>query len=676
MILRDTSLAIPAPDTAMLLAALEEAERQQPDGCMVLLAIRGVSGAVEDFQWAWANPAGARALGHAPEALRGQRLRALMPDSGLGRRLNLLRDVVDAGRPAVDDFQEGSAWLQGTAVPLRDGVLLRLRDITSAVRLEEGVRDTLDWVGNVLESTPDAFFSVDADWRVTYVNHEAAALSGRSQDQLFRQILWQACPELLGTRMERELRQVAAGAGATIFEWRAAPGRWHEVHAWGANGHVSIFGRDITARKRAEAERDVLLSQEQSGRLEAEALVHERTRELMAARERLVQSEKLAMAGQLAAGVGHEINNPLSYVVGNLQFALEQLESLESPASYAHVNALREAMEALREAKEGAERIRTTVRDLQTFARAEEPRLSPVDVHAALEFGLSMAMPHLGHRARVEKRLGEVPTAMAHETRLGQVFLQLLINAAQAIPEGDVGRYEVTLSTWKDDTTVVVEIADNGHGMAPEVLERAFEPFFTTRPMGEGAGLGLSTSLGLVRSMGGELTVTSAPGVGSVFQVRLPTTEAAAPAARPEEGTDVTRRKRVLVVDDEPLLAAVLGRVLGARHEVVVVHSGREALELLARDPDFDRVFCDLMMDGMTGMDVHDALAARAPELLSRFVFMTGGAFSERARAFLQSVPLPRIEKPFELRVLHALVDEAPPRAGSQERPAREPGAV
>ncbi|ATB44770.1 ATP-binding protein [Corallococcus macrosporus] len=655
------------PDTNVMLAALEEAERHQPDGCMVFHAVRDAAGALVDFQWAWANHAGARALGHAPESLRGQRLRELTPGSALAVRMDVLRSVVEAGRPAVDSFQEGEAWLQATAVPLRDGVLLRLRDVTSALRLEEGVRETLDWVRSVLEATPDAFFTVDADWRVTYVNHEAAAISGRSQEQLFRQILWQACPELLGTRMERELRRVAGGAGPTIFEWRATPGRWHEVHAWGANGNVSIFGRDVTARKQAEAERDMLLSREHSGRLEAEALVHERTRELMVARERLVQSEKLAMAGQLAAGVGHEINNPLSYVVGNLQFALEQLAPFTArlEARDALACALGEAMEALREAKEGAERIRNTVRDLQTFARAEEPRLSPVDVHAALEFGLAMAMPHLRHRARVEKRLGEVPTVMAHEGRLGQVFLQLLVNAAQAIPEGDVARYQVTLSSWREGASVVVEVADNGHGMAPEVLERAFEPFFTTRPLGEGAGLGLSTSLGLVRGMGGELSATSAPGQGSVFQVRLPSTQSAAPSVRAAEDQVPPGRKRVLVVDDEPLLASVLGRILGARHDVVVVHSGREALDTLARDADFDRVFCDLMMADLTGMDVYEALSSRQPELLKRFVFMTGGGFSERARVFLQTVPVPRIEKPFELGVLHALVEDAPPRAGT-----------
>ncbi|WNZ62611.1 response regulator [Myxococcus sp. MxC21-1] len=130
------------------------------------------------------------------------------------------------------------------------------------------------------------------------------------------------------------------------------------------------------------------------------------------------------------------------------------------------------------------------------------------------------------------------------------------------------------------------------------------------------------------------------------------------------EDKDLPGRKRVLVVDDEPLLASVLGRILGVRHEVVVVHSGREALDTLARDADFDRIFCDLMMGDLTGMDVYDALSSRQPELLARFVFMTGGGFSERARTFLQSVPVPRIEKPFELGVLHALVEDAPPRAG------------
>ncbi|MBJ6760470.1 PAS domain-containing protein [Myxococcaceae bacterium JPH2] len=674
MFATDITLALPPP-ADVLLRALEESEAHDPEGCMVLRAVRDGGGRISDFEWLWANPTAARALGRAPESLRGRRLREVSSEHGLAGRMELLCRVVETGRPTEDSFAEGEAWLHGTAVPLRDGVLLRIRDITSAQRVEEGLRETLDWVSDVLESTPDAFFTVDADWRLTYVNRNAAALTGRGADVLFRRVLWEACPELQGTRLERELRRVSDEGTPALFELRTAPERWHEVHAWSSGRNLCITARDISDKKRMEAERDGLLAREHSGRLEAEALVQQRTQELVAARERLVQSEKLAMAGQLASGVGHEINNPLSYVTGNIQFALEQLEQLERlqliPARVGCAP-LQEALDSLREAREGAERIRVIVRDLQTFARADAPHLVPVDVHAALEFGLSMATPRLRHRAKVVRAFGEVPTVMAHEARLGQVFLHLLLNAAHAIPEGDSARHCVTLTTRREEAWVVVEVSDTGHGMTPEVLQRAFEPFFTTRPMGEGSGLGLSISLGQVRAMRGELTATSTPGQGSTFQVRLLTSEAAARPRPPPTVEDAPQRKRVLVVDDEPQLASVLRRLLGRQHEVVVAHSGREALAVLARDDAFDRVFCDLMMSDLTGMDVHAALVGRSPELLSRFVFMTGGSFTERARAFLQAVPLPRLEKPFDPVTLFALVEGAPPRAGAWRPPARE----
>ncbi|RKG94057.1 ATP-binding protein [Corallococcus terminator] len=670
----DTFVPLPLADA--LLVALEEAEREHPEACMLLRAVRSDSGAIIDFEWLWANPAAARALGHGPEFLRGRRLGEVSAPEGLAGRMEVLRQVVESGRSRADNFAEGEAWLQSTAVRLRDGVLVRLRDVTSAQRMEEGLRDTLDWVRDVLESMPDAFFTVDTDWRITYVNRNAAALTGHTQETLFRRVLWEACPEMCGTPMERALREVATEEGYRLFELRTGKDRWHEVHTWSSGRNISTYARDVTDKKRVQAERDALLAREHSGRLEAEALAQRRTHELMAARERLVQSEKLAMAGQLAAGVGHEINNPLSYVAGNLQFAVEQLTPLarRANAGAAVQAALGEALEALREAREGAERIRVIVRDLQTFARADELRLSPVDVHSAVEFGISMAMTHLRSRARVERSFGQVPHALAHEARLGQVFLHLLINAAHAIPVGDFERHRVTLTTRREGAWVLVEVSDTGLGMTPEVLQRAFEPFFTTRPVGEGTGLGLSICLGLVRSMHGELTATSIPGMGSTFQVRLPVSEAAThpgvPAVRVAEGP---QRKRVLVVDDEPQLTSVLKRMLGRQHDVVVAHSGREALALLEQDDAFDRVFCDLMMADLTGMDVHAELSRRRSEVLSRFVFMTGGSFTERARTFLQAVPLPRIEKPFEPGLLLALVDASPPRPGAVVRlPARE----
>jgi signal transduction histidine kinase len=451
---------------------------------------------------------------------------------------------------------------------------------------------------------------------------------------------------------------------STVVEMEHSPGLWLEVHAYPSGTGIAIFFRDTTQKKLAEQERDALLSCEHMGRLEAEELARQRARELLAAREKLVQSEKLAVAGQLAAGVGHEINNPLSFVMGNIHYALEQLSTL--PGVEAR-EALQETTEALREAREGAERIRGIVRDLKTFARADDMHLRPVDVHAALEFSLSMAMNHIRYRAQVVKCFGNVPPVWANEAKLGQVFLNLLINAAQAIPEGDSARHRIVLTTSMREHHVVVEVTDTGAGMEPEVLSKAFEPFFTTKPQGEGTGLGLSICHGIIKALRGELTAVSRPGKGSTFRVVMPTrgveAELLAPTLAAALETASVHGKRVLVIDDEPGIASVMRRIIGRGNEVVVSNSGREALSLLERDTEFDRIFCDLMMTDLTGMDVHAELAKKHPECLPRLVFMTGGGFTARARTFLQSFSHPRIDKPFEPELIRRLVAQSPPRA-------------
>jgi len=393
--------------------------------------------------------------------------------------------------------------------------------------------------------------------------------------------------------VEREFRRVMAERVSSVFELML-PGsdRWFEMHAYPSGTGMAVFFRDVTDKKATERERDALLEREHSGRLEAEALARQRARELLAAREKLVQSEKLAVAGQLAAGVGHEINNPLSFVMGNIHFALEQVSALAEPTLR---QSLSETSEALEEARQGAERIRGIVRDLKTFARGDDAQLRPVDVHAALEFSLSMAMNHIRYRAKVVKSFGSnVPNVWANEAKLGQVFLNLLVNAAQAIPEGDAEQHRIILTTSAQEHRVVVEVTDTGKGMTQEVLARAFEPFFTTKPVGEGTGLGLSICHGIIKALRGDLTAMSTPGKGSTFRVVLPIRGAEAEALMPvmdaPAETLMVQGKRVLVIDDEPGIASVVRRIIGRGNEVVVAHSGREALEVLARDTDFDRI--------------------------------------------------------------------------------------
>jgi signal transduction histidine kinase len=655
-------------DKPALLLSLEEVERINPEGCLLLRCLPDPGGVSADYECLYANPAAEALLGSAGTRLSGQRLRKLVPERDAGGWLALLCSVEASGLSVSADLfdsrvsSETGNWIRCTAMKLREFILVRFRDATVSQRTSVTLEETRNRMMEILEGTPDAFFSVDENWNFTYINQNAEVVSGKPRGPMLGNSLWTECPELLGTIYEQSFNRVMKERVRVRFEQALPPDHYYEVQAYPSGRGISVFFREIRDQKRLEAERNGLLAREHSGRLEAEALARQRERELLAAQEKLVQSEKLAAAGQLAAGVGHEINNPLSFVIGNIHFALEQLGGLspEQPVG----QSLQESLDALREARVGAERIRGIVMDLKRFARAEESLMGPVDVQQALEFSLSMALPHIRHRAQVERRFSPVPKVLGNEAKLGQVFLNLMINAADAIPEGDVARHRLTLTTRTENERVVVEVSDTGRGMTPEVLERAFEPFFTTKSVGSGTGLGLSICLGLVQGMKGELTATSRPGVGSTFRVVLPPATEPARSYTPLAATAAHDRKRVLVVDDEPGIAAMFRRIIGRSHEVVVVQSGREALALLEKDDAFDRIFCDLMMADLTGMDVYEALAQWRPDCLERFVFMTGGSFTERARTFLQTVPMPRIDKPFEPALIRELVAQSPPRSG------------
>jgi PAS domain S-box-containing protein len=246
--------------------------------------------------------------------------------------------------------------------------------------------------------------------------------------------------------------------------------------------------------------------------------------------QHLIQSDRLAALGTLSAGVAHEVNNPLSYVSANLNFVAEGmaelLSLLEKPGGTPDPAWLKRTFKdfvgALAEAQEGTARIRRVVGDLKNFARGDDPSQGDADVARALESAISVATPELRYRARLFKQLGEVPLVRGSESRLGQVFLNLLINAAQAIPEGAPEKNQVEVRLREEDGKVVVEIQDTGGGIPPEILGRIFEPFFSTKPRGVGTGLGLSICHDIITRMGGDISVESTVGQGACFRVRLP----------------------------------------------------------------------------------------------------------------------------------------------------------
>ena len=378
----------------------------------------------------------------------------------------------------------------------------------------------------------------------------------------------------------------------------------------------------------------------------------------------LLQRDRMAALGTLAAGVAHEINNPLTYLLVNLEHVLRRLRAATaSDDPIAELGAggtgvLASFVQSLQHSVDGANRVRQIVRDLLTFSQGNVEQRTVTDVRGIVESAIQMAWHEIRHRSRLVKTLAEVPPVDANEGRLGQVFLNLLVNAAQAIPEGHADRHEIRVSTRTDERgNAVVEVSDTGMGIAAEDMPRIFDPFFTTK--GEsGTGLGLAISHGTVRGLGGDIEVRSAPGKGTTFRVVLPAAKAWRGATAPASAhnTRALPRPRLLVIDDERLVAEAIARALAEESDVEVATDAQQALARIGAGAHYDVVLCDLLMPVMTGMDLYAEVVRTAPKLAGRIVFMTGGAFTPRARAFLESVASPCLEKPLDMGKLRSIL--------------------
>ncbi len=394
--------------------------------------------------------------------------------------------------------------------------------------------------------------------------------------------------------------------------------------------------------------------------------------------EQLLISERMASLGMLAAGVAHEINNPLGILLTNLDLACEQVTSMvrqaEAPgagrdaggrrASGAPPVRLAELNQLMADAQEAAERVRLIARDLRTLSRSnDEEQPETLEIHPVLEVSIRMASNETRHRARLIRDYGTVPLVKGNAAKLGQVFINLLVNAAHAIPEGKAATSEIRIATRTDNNgCAVVEIHDTGTGIPQSVLPRIFDAFFTTKA-GSGTGLGLAICHRIITAHGGAISAESEVGRGSVFRTVLPPAAGKATPASlvspsvVHAGNEARgRRRRILVVDDEEVLGVTIKRTLSGEHEVTAVTTAREALHLLGGEAQFDLVLCDLMMPEMTGMELYQELLRLQPEQAKKFVFMTGGSFTESATRFLTRISNPTIEKPIRAAKLRSLV--------------------
>jgi len=365
------------------------------------------------------------------------------------------------------------------------------RDIAERRTLEQELADASNFLRDVIDAVPDPISVQDDDGKYVMVNRSFAELVGHPREQIVGCAVASIRPAADGRDSEswpevsdeREITWPATdGLLRSLSEKRAvlADRKGHHVL-------VSVM-RDVTERKRYETQ--------------------------------LALTERLASLGTLAAGIAHEINNPLSYVIGNLAFATNALGP--DPTSSEGRAQLPELRSALSDALEGARRIGNIVRDVKTFSRADRDTLKLVEPTGVIDASLRMVQSNIESRARVIREICDVPRVLGNEARLTQVMVNLLLNAVQAFPERPPSENQITVGVRSDQRSIVMEVRDNGQGMPPDTLRHVFDPFFTTKPIGEGMGLGLSICNSIVAAHGGCIDVDSTVGVGTAFRVIIP----------------------------------------------------------------------------------------------------------------------------------------------------------
>lgn len=360
-------------------------------------------------------------------------------------------------------------------------------------------------------------------------------------------------------------------------------------------------------------------------------------------------ADRLGATGTLAAGLAHEINNPLTYISSNISFVRDHLPPGDP-----------ELVEALNDCQAGVRRVAGIVEELSQFsARQVSTGGARVPLARPLRFALRMTKSVLRHNSEVILRFDdELPTVVGDDGQLSQVFVNLLTTAADAMPDGrGASANRIIVDAKVGERAVEVVVQDNGQGMSAEAIEHIYDPFYVGEE--DEGHLGLSISHGIVEHLGGELSVESAAGVGTTVRVSLPRAEPTPRPVRPITPVNVApQARRVLAIDDEPNVLRGLQRVLSRECEVVTVPSGPAAVELLRRGEHFDVVLCDMMMPEMTGRGVLDWVMEHRPDLTSRFAIVTGGAVGRDESRFLEQAAVPVLRKPLGRGELLALIEQ------------------
>lgn len=589
------------------------------------------------------NEAFCRITGYTEEELIGSSPFALIGEDTSGETLKQIAATVHLGKPLRIEVEtrrkDGThVWTEINFTPLpqaaEDGHMrcaVFQRDIGERRELHEAIARSEARFRSMVQNISEVFTLVDEQGVIHYQSPSVTVATGYSPDELIGRTMFDYIhPEDLvsfGDMVQRLLAREFKTSPLVSVRVHTRQG----TYVW-AEGYISDLRDDPDVASLVLNWRDVS--------------------EIRRLQKQLFMSDRLASIGTLAAGVAHEINNPLTYILTNLEYTLCEMKGLQ-PGNRTALFA--DITEALEEARDGAERVGNIVHDLGAFSRPETETSKPLDAQHVLQKTLNLARNEVRQKAAVHEDYEPIPLVCVNESRLGQVFLNLIVNAAQALPEVPAPENIIRISTRLGaDGMVRISIADTGVGIPTDMHTKIFDPFFSTKPVGQGTGLGLSICHGLVEAMGGQLTVKSEEGKGSTFTVSLPACDAGLKAEdEPAESASIhSSRKRILIVDDEPMIRQAMERLLEDRFDISMAADGLEALDLMNESEDFDAILCDLLMPNMTGMELYENIRYANPAVADRFVFMTGGAFTAGAKAFIDMVTRPLLTKPFTDREL------------------------
>lgn len=462
----------------------------------------------------------------------------------------------------------------------------QIRELAERNQARAALQESAQTMINILEKTTDGFFAVDSEWKLTYVNAEAEVMVGRKRDELLGGLLWERFPELIGSVSQTNYERVMAEKVAIEFEASDSSGKtWFEVHAYPSNGGISVFFRDISERKKTESER--------------------------------LTTSKLESLGTLAGGIAHDLNNILTVISGNIGLA-----QIEAPADSGSL------LGFLSKAGQAAQHAAHLSSQLLTFSKGGAPLKKIVSVGELLERSAEFALYGSNLRADFDLAV-DLWKAEVDAGQIEQVVNALMLNAREAMPHGGTVRVRARNVVLEENANAVlsagryikVSITDRGTGIAEELRNKIFDPYFTTKPTG--TGLGLAISYSVVKKHGGLLLLENSSAEGSVFAFYLRATEhaVATPEARAAGRPFHYNHQRILVMDDEAAIRELTSQLLGTLgYEVTAVPDGLEAVRLyeraLRRGEHFQAVILDATVrGGMGGVATIERLRSMDPKV-------------------------------------------------------------